>query len=283
MVQGWDEVERWRREQRRGLVARRQATLPNERRSAPGGALPATHASAHRDLLAVPGRDRLPRAGPPPLDAGCARRPPGRRREGRPLEFWAWRPGAALRRGIWDIPIPAERQVVQPTALLVPLVGFDGHHYRLGYGGGYYDRTLAGAGPEAAHDRGRLRARASRDHPPAGARHPHGRDRDGGGRRDHVDRDEFPINIPDKRFATCYALGMEARDFRSIGRAAQEELRRRALVLIEQQGLSQAAGGRGGRRAAADGQHLAAALPRAGRGRRARRAAGVAAPGQGAA
>ena len=38
----------------------------------------------------------------------------------------------------------------------------------------------------------------------------------------------------------CYALGMEARDFRGIGRAAQEELRRRALFLIEQQGLSQA-------------------------------------------
>ncbi len=38
----------------------------------------------------------------------------------------------------------------------------------------------------------------------------------------------------------CYALGMEARDFRSIGRAAQEALRRRALFLIEEQGLSQA-------------------------------------------
>src|SRR5215207_5230188 len=37
----------------------------------------------------------------------------------------------------------------------------------------------------------------------------------------------------------CYGLGMEARDFRSIGRAAQEELRRRALFLIERQGLNQ--------------------------------------------
>jgi 5-formyltetrahydrofolate cyclo-ligase len=68
--------------------------------------------------------------------------------KGRPLEFWAWRPGAALRRGIWDIPIPAERQVVQPTALLVPLVGFDGHLYRLGYPRGYYDRTLAAVSPK---------------------------------------------------------------------------------------------------------------------------------------
>ena len=38
----------------------------------------------------------------------------------------------------------------------------------------------------------------------------------------------------------CYCLGMDARDFRSIGRSAQEVLRRRALVLILQQGLSQA-------------------------------------------
>ena len=37
---------------------------------------------------------------------------------------------------------------MQPTALLVPLVGFDGHHYRLGYGGGYYDRTLAALDPK---------------------------------------------------------------------------------------------------------------------------------------
>lgn len=60
-----------------------------------------------------------------------------------PLEFWRWRPGMKLDRGIWNIPIPAERDVVQPDALLVPLVGFDKQGYRLGYGGGYYDRTIA--------------------------------------------------------------------------------------------------------------------------------------------
>jgi 5-formyltetrahydrofolate cyclo-ligase len=68
--------------------------------------------------------------------------------KGQPLEFWAWHPGAPLRRGVWDIPIPAERQVVRPTALLVPLVGFDRCGYRLGYGGGYYDRTLAAMDPK---------------------------------------------------------------------------------------------------------------------------------------
>jgi 5-formyltetrahydrofolate cyclo-ligase len=49
---------------------------------------------------------------------------------------------------VWDIPIPIERQAVRPTALLVPLVGFDRQGYRLGYGGGYYDRTLAAMDPK---------------------------------------------------------------------------------------------------------------------------------------
>lgn len=61
-----------------------------------------------------------------------------------PLEFWRWLPGMKLGRGIWNIPIPAESQPVSPTVVLVPLLGFDAAGYRLGYGGGYYDRALAG-------------------------------------------------------------------------------------------------------------------------------------------
>lgn len=64
-----------------------------------------------------------------------------------PVEFWQWEPGAELRRGFWNIPVPAERRPVTPDALLVPLVGYDAMGYRLGYGGGYYDRTLASANP----------------------------------------------------------------------------------------------------------------------------------------
>lgn len=60
-----------------------------------------------------------------------------------PLEFHLWTPTTRLVRGFWNIPVPAERNVVIPSVLLVPLVGFDKHNYRLGYGGGYYDRTLA--------------------------------------------------------------------------------------------------------------------------------------------
>jgi 5-formyltetrahydrofolate cyclo-ligase len=63
--------------------------------------------------------------------------------KGKPLEFWLWHPKMKLERGIWNIPIPCERNPVQPTILLVPLVGFDAKGYRLGHGGGYYDRTLS--------------------------------------------------------------------------------------------------------------------------------------------
>jgi 5-formyltetrahydrofolate cyclo-ligase len=64
-----------------------------------------------------------------------------------PLEYRAWRPGEKLVDGVWNIPIPEKRQIVIPQAVLAPLVGFDRNRYRLGYGGGYFDRTLAALAP----------------------------------------------------------------------------------------------------------------------------------------
>lgn len=66
-----------------------------------------------------------------------------------PVEFWRWTHGAPMQRGFWNIPVPAERNVVAPDVLLIPLVGYDAAGYRLGYGGGYYDRTLATVVPRA--------------------------------------------------------------------------------------------------------------------------------------
>lgn len=61
------------------------------------------------------------------------------------LSFRRWRPGAPMRPGRFGTLEPADGQAVQPTLLLVPLLAFDRRGGRLGYGGGYYDRTLAAA------------------------------------------------------------------------------------------------------------------------------------------
>ncbi|HUF44987.1 MAG TPA: 5-formyltetrahydrofolate cyclo-ligase, partial [Aestuariivirgaceae bacterium] len=63
---------------------------------------------------------------------------------GQPLVFRAWAPGNPTVAGIWSIPVPLESAPeLEPDVLIVPMLAFDGEGYRLGYGGGFYDRTLA--------------------------------------------------------------------------------------------------------------------------------------------
>ena len=61
-----------------------------------------------------------------------------------PLRFREWGPGVAMRPGEFGARVPVEGAWVEPQVLIVPLLAFDARGYRLGYGGGFYDRTLAG-------------------------------------------------------------------------------------------------------------------------------------------
>ena len=64
-----------------------------------------------------------------------------------PMSFHAWAPSSAMSSDRYGIPIPADGAAVIPDILLLPLLAFDAQGFRLGYGGGYFDRTLAAMVP----------------------------------------------------------------------------------------------------------------------------------------
>ena len=80
---------------------------------------------------------------------------PQRRRIGLPvvdkvngtLRFHAWYPGCPMEEDAYAIPKPKDTEVIVPTLLFVPCVGYGPGGFRLGYGGGFYDRTLAALQP----------------------------------------------------------------------------------------------------------------------------------------
>jgi 5-formyltetrahydrofolate cyclo-ligase len=144
-------VASWRREQRIALLMQRAAITPAERIKA------ATAIAEKLDRLVADRGSRVigiywPIRNEPNLIPWA--RALARRTEATlclpvvvtpkaPLEYRHWQPGDPMRPGIFNIPTPTEGDVQSPDLVLAPLVGFDLENYRLGYGGGYFDRTLA--------------------------------------------------------------------------------------------------------------------------------------------
>jgi len=153
------DVARWRRAERARLRAKRQA-MGVAAREAAGQAL-----RGHlRALLAARfggARARVlsaywPIKGEPDLrplmaelhEAGVILALPVVETRFAPLVFRRWTPETRMVRGDWNIPVPPpEAERLTPEIALAPLMGWDGAGYRLGYGGGYFDRTLADLAP----------------------------------------------------------------------------------------------------------------------------------------
>lgn len=145
----WDQVKAWRKEARGKILAARTALPPTLRQGMTAALMERLHPllqeaegpiSFYWPFRGEPDLRPLMRA----LAAeGVEIALPVAKKIGEPLTFRPWEPGCAMARGIWDIPIPATDLEILPQTIIAPLVGFDASLYRLGYGGGFFDRTLA--------------------------------------------------------------------------------------------------------------------------------------------
>jgi 5-formyltetrahydrofolate cyclo-ligase len=148
------ELRLWRRSERQRLLALRTAVLPAQRRQW-GRAIEAQLCGLLKEQPAIILGVYWPFQGeydPRPLvdwvmAQGSAVALPAVIDKKGPLEYRTWRPEEPLVDGVWNIPVPEKRDLVIPHAVLAPVVGFDQQCYRLGYGGGYFDRTLAALSP----------------------------------------------------------------------------------------------------------------------------------------
>lgn len=146
----WSDVSRWRQAERKRLLGQRLSLGPEERQLRSG------RIAALLDLTIGKYSGRIigtywPFRGEPDLrnwgirvvERGGRLALPVVIQKGWPLEYRIWTPGDPLERGVCNILVPSSGPAVQPDIVIAPVVGFDQAHYRLGYGGGFFDRTLA--------------------------------------------------------------------------------------------------------------------------------------------
>jgi len=137
---------------RSAMLARRGALVEDERRAAAAGLVASFEREQPFETPAVvsgfwPIKDEID-IRPLMVElhiAGCALALPVVQGRGKPLLFRAWRPGDPLERGVFGTLQPsAKHEALEPDALIVPMLACDREGWRLGYGGGFYDRTLLG-------------------------------------------------------------------------------------------------------------------------------------------
>ena len=150
VMENWNEIKVWRKARREELINVRAAIAPGQRKvwgeritalletgfAAPSGTVISFcwPYKGEFDARFVIRRWR---------DQGVIAALPEVTETARPMQFCEWWPGVAMKPGVYDIPVPRGTKVVLPDVAIVPMNGFDEQAYRLGYGGGYFDRTLA--------------------------------------------------------------------------------------------------------------------------------------------
>jgi len=146
----WKDISAWRKAQREHWIAWRSA-VPEAQRAAWGEHMTASLCA----MLPAPQKTVVGFCWPfkAEFDAryavrhwreqGAVAALPEVTGKGQPLRFSQWWPGAPMKHGVYDIPVPDATPVVLPDIAIVPMNACDGRGYRLGYGGGYFDRTLA--------------------------------------------------------------------------------------------------------------------------------------------
>lgn len=148
------DVSRWRKAKREELITARLAVSAGERQQVADEVAEELDDLIHIDENTIislywPFRGELDlrnwmrRA----FDRGARIALPVVEAKAQPLVFREWTPDCKMERGVWNILNPAGTDLVTPTVVISPLVGYDRGCFRLGYGGGFFDRTLAELSP----------------------------------------------------------------------------------------------------------------------------------------